>query len=262
MLQRLKARYRYWRLSKHPVPDRLWVAALRTAPYANVLPKSAHAKLRELTTLFLLDKRFTTAHDLALTDGMRVVTALKACIPILELGLGYYDHFKGIVLYPGDFRVREQQVDDAGVVHEEVRELCGQSLSNGPIVLSWDTLKNEHAQDGQDLMIHECAHKLDILNGDADGFPPLHSSVSANDWTRTLQRAYDALCCEVDAERPTRIDPYACADAAEFFAVASETFFTRPDILFEDFPDVYRQLADFYRQDPYALIKHHDSATR
>jgi len=254
VLQKLKTRYQRWRVSRHPIPDRLWSAALRAAPYTRGLDKRARDKLRELATLFLLDKRFTTAHDLELTDDMRVVVAVKACIPVLELGLDYYDNFKGIVLYPGDFRVQERHVDEAGVVHEEARELCGQSLGQGPIVLSWDTLRNERAQDGQDLVIHECAHKLDILNGDADGFPPLHSGSTAS-WVRAFQYAYDALCREVDAGRDTRIDPYASADAAEFFAVASETFFTRPDILFDDFPEVYRQLAGFYRQDPYPLMR-------
>jgi MtfA peptidase len=258
VLQRLKTRYRRWRVSRHPIPDRLWSAALRAAPYTRYLAPLARTRLREFATLFLIEKRFTTAHDLALTDAMRAIVALKACIPVLELGLDYYDNFKGIVLYPGDFRVHEQRTDEAGVVHEETRELCGQSMGQGPIVLSWDTLKSERASDGQDLVIHECAHKLDILNGDADGFPPLHAGVSVNGWTAAFRQAYDKLCREVDAERTTRLDPYGSADAAEFFAVASETFFTRPDILFEDFPDVYRQLADFYRQDPHPLMRNHD----
>jgi MtfA peptidase len=255
VLQRIKTRYRRWRVSRHPIPERLWSTALRAAPYARYLTPLQRARLRELATLFLIDKRFTTAHGLALTDAMQVVVALKACIPVLELGLEYYDNFKGIVLYPGDFRVHEQHIDEAGVVHDETRELCGQSMSQGPIVLSWDTLRRERAGDGQDLVIHECAHKLDILNGDADGFPPLHPGVSVNSWTGAFRRAYDELSREVDAEHTTRLDPYASADAAEFFAVASETFFTRPDILFEDFPEVYRQLADFYRQDPHSLMR-------
>jgi Mlc titration factor MtfA (ptsG expression regulator) len=262
VLQQLKIRYRRWRVSKHPIPDRLWSNALRAAPYASLLSQSARARLRELATLFLLDKHFATAHDLDLTDAMRVTVAVKACIPILELDLALYDDYKGIVLYPTDFRVHEQHMDDAGVLHEEARELCGQSMNRGPIVLSWNTLKREHASDGQDLVIHECAHKLDIVNGDADGFPPLHAGVSPQKWSQTFKRAYDTLCRDVDAGQPTRLDPYASADAAEFFAVASETFFTRPDILFEDFPDVYRQLADFYRQDPYPLMKNHDSTSR
>ena len=254
MLRQLKTRYRRWRATQHPILDRHWSAALRATPHARSLPADQHARLRELATLFLLDKSFTAAHALTLTDAMRVQIALKACLPILQLGLDSYAEFHGIVLYPGDFRVHEQHMDEAGVVHDQVRDLCGQSLTRGPMVLSWDTLANEHAGDGQDLVIHECAHKLDVLNGDADGFPALHPDMSASAWTRVFRRAYDEFCREVDAGHATRLDPYASADAAEFFAVTSETFFTRPDIVYQDFPEVYPQLAAFYRQDPYSRL--------
>jgi MtfA peptidase len=255
LLRQLRNGYQRWRIARQPIPDRLWSTALRSTTYVGKLTTVQRARLRELATLFLLDKRFTSAHDLRITDAMRVRVAIKACVPILELGLECYSHFKGIVLYPGDFRVHEQHVDEAGVLHEEIRELCGQSLAQGPMVLSWDTLAAERAADGQDLVIHECAHKLDVLNGDADGFPPLRSDMSAPVWTRAFRTAYDRLCSDVDAGRRTRLDPYATADAAEFFAVTSETFFTRPDIVHEDFADIYAQLAAFYRQDPYSLLK-------
>lgn len=254
MLRRIKDRYRRWRSAKHPIPDRLWSAALRTVPYAKRLTKPQRLRLRELTTLFLLDKHFSTAHGFELTPAMRVRIAVKACIPILELGLDYYENFKGIVLYPGDFRAHDQYMDEAGVLHERAEELCGQSLDQGPIILSWSTLTAERAGTGRDLVIHECAHKLDILNGDADGFPPLPPNLSPRRWTHAFSSAYEKFQRAIDAGQKTRLDPYAAEDAAEFFAVASETFFTRPDILFEDFPEIYSQLASFYRQDPHSSI--------
>lgn len=253
MLRALKSRFNRWRLQRHPIPDPLWSAALRTHAYARRLDATRRARLRELTTLFLLQKHFTAAHELVVTDAMRVRIALKACVPILELGLDHYADFRGIVVYPGDFRVHDRHMDEAGVVHEEIRQLCGQSLTQGPMVLSWDTLANEQADHGQDLVIHECAHKLDVLNGSNDGLPSLHTDMSTRQWARALRSGYDKLCAELDSGRETRIDPYAAEDAAEFFAVMSETFFTRPDIVREDFPDVYAQLAAFYRQDPYSL---------
>jgi Mlc titration factor MtfA (ptsG expression regulator) len=254
VLHRLKERYADWRIARHPIPDKLWRHALQRSAYASLLPRTAQQKLRRLTTLFLLQKKFATTHDLALDDLMRVTVALKACIPILELGLDYYAHYSGIVLYPHDFRTREQHTDEAGVVHEEVRELCGQALSHGPMVLSWETINDDHEDDGRDVVIHECAHKLDMLNGQADGFPPLRHGMAPSEWTSVFHLAYDQLCAELDAGRDPRIDPYAADDAAEFFAVASETFFTRPDILAEDMPAVYAQLKTFYRQDPYPLM--------
>src|SRR5437773_8054861 len=142
---------------------------------------------------------------MTIVDAMRVRIAIKACVPIHEMSLDYYSHFKEIVLYPDDFRVPEQHMDDTGVVHEEIRELCGQSLARGPMVLSWGTIAAELSEHGQDLVIHECAHKLDTLNGDADGFPPLHAGMSARSWTHTFVAAYDKLCQDLDANRPTRL---------------------------------------------------------
>jgi hypothetical protein len=254
VLRALRHRYRHWRIARHPIPDSLWQAALRTHAYARRLATPQRTRLRELTTLFLLDKHFTPAHDLVLTDAMRVRIALKACVPILELGLDSYADFRGVVVYPGDFRVHDRHTDEAGVVHEEIRQLCGQSLARGPMVLSWDTLAHERASDGQDLVIHECAHKLDAADGSGVGLPPLHATMSTRQWARVFQAAYNHLCDELDAGHTTRLDPYAAEDAAEFFAVTSETFFTRPDIVYEDYPDVYAQLAAFYRQDPLRLM--------
>jgi len=251
VLSALKARYQRWRIARHPLPDRVWSASLRAVPIAHRLPRAQRAKLRALVTLFLLDKHYSSAHDLHVTDAMRLRIAIKACLPILELGLGWYSHFKGIVLYPGDFRTHDQYMDETGVVHDAVSDLCGQSLIQGPMVLSWDTITTEHTDQGQDLVIHECAHKLDALNGDAAGFPPLHDNMSRRDWARAFRGAYRKLCDTIESGQTTRIDPYAAEDAAEFFAVVSETFFTRPDIVREDFPEVYQQLVAFYKQDPH-----------
>jgi Mlc titration factor MtfA (ptsG expression regulator) len=223
-------------------------------PLAQSLPHPKRVKLRKLATLFLLDKSFSAAHGMAINDTMRACVAAIACLPVLdlELAIGYYDDFKGIVLYPEDFLVREQRTDEAGVVHDEIKDLCGQAMSHGPMILSWQTIISERISEGKDVVIHECAHKIDMLNGAADGLPPLHADMSVSAWARAFQTAYDTFVNNVDAGHQVRLDPYAAEDAAEFFAVMSETFFTRPDIVYEDFPDVYKQLSTFYRQDTYS----------
>ena len=186
---------------------------------------------------------------------MRVRIALHASIPVLNLGLEYYADWISIVIYPGDFRVHEERMDDYGVVHPEIMDLCGQSLSQGPIVLSWEAIREEEvAPADHDLVIHECAHKLDLLNGNANGFPPLHSGMNARAWARDFHAAYRRLCTALDSRGSYRLDPYAAQDPAEFFAVLSETFFTMPRFIHEDFPAVYEHLQDFYRQDPCSVI--------
>ncbi|WP_312942795.1 zinc-dependent peptidase, partial [Stutzerimonas balearica] len=101
------------------------------------------------------------------------------------------------------------------------------------------------------------AHKLDMLNGDANGLPPLHRQMRIDAWAAAMQGAYDRLNAALDAnpQAETPIDPYAAENPAEFFAVTSEYFFSAPDVLQHAFPEVYAQLAVFYRQDPLARLQ-------
>ena len=243
--------YHHWRRPRDSIPDRLWRQTLAQARCAQFLPRNDRARLRHLTTRFLQKKTFDGAAGIQVTETMRAGIALRACVPILQLGLEFYAGWNEIVIYPGDFRVHNEYTDDAGVVHREVLELCGESLSQGPMVLSWEAITaGVGATTDHDLVIHECAHKLDILNGAADGFPPLHSDLQARAWTRDFRAAYDHLCAELNAGRAPRLDSYAATDPAEFFAVASEIFFTAPALLCADYPAIYTQLRGFYRQDP------------
>lgn len=227
-----------------------WRAALDVTPHATRLTPDERLKLRGLTEQFLAAKTFEGAAGLEVTGAMRALIALRACLPVLHHGLDWYDGWSGIVVYPADFRVHEEYEDEIGVVHRGLADLCGQSIARGPMVLSWEAVEHPPAPD-QDLVIHECAHKLDTLNGPADGFPPLPPGVSGSAWTRDFTAAFEALVQQLDRNEESRLDPYAAADPSEFFAVACETFFTEPAILYEDFPAVYRQLRQFFRQDPY-----------
>jgi hypothetical protein len=130
-------------------------------------------------------------------------------------------------------------------------------MSQGPIVLSWKAMREEDETPGDhDLVIHECAHKLDLLNGDANGFPPLHPDMDTRAWARDFHAAWRRLCSGLDTADAGRIDPYAAEDPAEFFAVMSETFFTNPHLVYELHPTVYKQLHRFYRQDPRQFMQH------
>ncbi|OGI38486.1 MAG: hypothetical protein A2140_10325 [Candidatus Muproteobacteria bacterium RBG_16_62_13] len=250
----LRTLYHRWLAKRRPMPGTVWDVALAHFRYAQLLPASDRERLRDLTNLFLHAKEFEGAHGLALTPVMRAQIALHACVPILNLGIDFYDNWYGIVVYPGDFRAHREYASEDGVVHSGWEDLCGESQEQGPLVLSWDTLDKGRAHPDFDLVIHECAHKLDILNGPADGFPPLHAGMDARAWTRTFTEAYSRLNDQLDRGTDTALDPYASSDPAEYFAVASETFFTAPWLLSADSPDVYRALATFFRQDPARLI--------
>jgi len=222
--------------------DRLWSAAVGRLDFLPDTPK-----LRELTLLFLAEKQFVGAHRLELTDRMRVSIAAQACLPVLELGLDWYAGFSGVVVYPGDFRVRRTEVDEDGVVHEWDDELAGEAMPGGPVVLSWDAAAHDPLMN---VVIHEFAHKLDMLDGLADGRPPLHAGMDGRAWQKAFADAFDGFSDALERGRDTWLDPYAAEHPAEFFAVISEAFFEDPRETRRRYPDVYDQLKLFYRQDP------------
>jgi Mlc titration factor MtfA (ptsG expression regulator) len=231
-------------LEKHAIDDALWQRATRRLAF---LPQSQ--KLRELVLLFLAEKAFTGAHGLEVTDEMRVAIAAQACLPILELGLDWYAGWTGIVVYPGDFRVQRTEMDEHGVMHEWEDELAGEAMPGGPVVISWDAAAYDpHIN----VVLHEFAHKLDMVNGAADGMPPLHPGMDARAWTRAFQEAYEGFCDALERGTDTWLDPYAAEHPSEFFAVISEAFFEQPAETRRRYPVVYEQLKRFYRQDPAA----------
>ena len=229
-------------LRKHRIDDVLWrqaTARLRFIPQTS--------RMRELSLLFLAEKQFVGARELEVTDAMRLSIAAQACLPVLELGLDWYAGFTGIVVYPGDFRVRRTETDEHGVVHEWDDELAGEAMPGGPVVLSWDAAANDPQMN---VVIHEFAHKLDMLSGAADGVPPLHVGMSRAAWLKAFKDAYEGFCDAVERERETWLDPYAAEHPSEFFAVISEAFFKDPAETRRRYPEVFDQLRLFYKQDP------------
>lgn len=207
-------------------------------------------RLRELAILFLHQKKFSGAHDLVVTVEMKLTVALQACLPILNLGLRAYKNWVTIIIYPAAFVPERLERDEFGVEHVVRTDLAGEAWLRGPVILSWDDTREAGAIDGANLVIHEFAHKLDMQNGAADGFPPLHREMSNRSWTRLMSAAFEDLqrCCEAGID--VGIDCYAATSPAEYFAVISEVFFERPELLQRRYPQVYELFLQYYRQDP------------
>lgn len=237
-----------------PLPPDLWHDALTQLPYCQALDRPTQARLRATSAEFLRHKTFEAAAGLTLTDSMRVRIAVQASVLILNLDFDYYAGWQAVILYPGDFRVSKQEVDAAGVVHQWREDLSGEAWEQGPVILSWDAAQTI-SPNRPNIVLHEFAHKLDMRNGRADGFPPLPAGMSATSWAQDFQAAYTNFCEQLEQDQPVRIDAYAGASPAEFFAVLSEVFFVQPEILHTDFAPLYRQLREFYRQDPLTLLR-------
>ncbi len=209
-----------------------------------------NARLKELVERFLRRKRFEVRglqEDEAL---YRLVVATQACVPILGLGLEWYRGWRTVVLLPRAFAAEMEETDAGGVVREWEEELAGEAWDEGPIVLSWEDVEESGWGHGCNVVIHEAAHKLDLLDGAMNGRPALHRDMDPQAWHRELGSAYEQICADERAGREGAVDLYAAENPAEFFAVTSELFFEQPNALNGQFPGVYRQLAAFYRQDP------------
>ena len=217
------------------------------------LDPGRRGRLRTLAARFLHEKTITPLSGLQLDDGQRVLLAALCCLPLLEFGETGLRGWSQLLVYPDAFRVRRSHMDAAGILHEWDDELVGEAWDHGPLILSWaDVLADIAEPDaGYCVAVHEMAHKLDVLDGELDGTPPLPSRWQ-REWARDFQRAYDAFCADVDAGREGAIDPYAAEAPEEFFAVLSEYHFTAPALLAEAMPEVAAHLARFYGPSPAA----------
>lgn len=271
---------RFTRSTTVAIPDDLWTAAVAAFPCAENLTGEEAARLRELAGRLLSDKEMSAAGDLELTADMQVNIAVQACLPILNLGLEWYRGWSSIIVYPGEFLVPRSLADEDGVVHEYVEPITGEAWEGGPLLLSWEDAQRSTTDAGSaySVVIHEFVHKIDLLDGSADGCPPfsreLHPDLDARRWNDSLEDTFERFLSELDlieSELPEGVDPdseeadpyyahlpfdpYAAHDEAEFFAVTSEAFFVDPESLQRAFPDWYALLAAFFRQDPVARAR-------
>jgi MtfA peptidase len=235
-------------LKRQPIAQADWQAVLAHSTPVRNLDASDQARLRVLATLLLHDKSLEPVQGLELSPSQRTWLAALACLPILKLGLHWYRGWHSFVIYPDTFVPEREFRDEAGVVHRHHTPLHGEAWQQGPVILAWEAVA--HAGEGHNVVIHEMAHKLDMLNGEANGFPPLPARMNRRAWVRVLGGAFRHLEQRVQEGYPPPLDPYGLENPGEFFAVASETFFEAPRRLRNFSPELYQQLSLFYRQRP------------
>lgn len=250
--------YKRWRrarvLRRAEIDPHLWRKTIAKYPFTQALSNVERERLRELVILFLHEKSLHGAGGMAVRDEVRLAVAVQACILILHLGLEYYRGWIEVIVYPDEFVAEYDYMDEAGVLHHVEEAMTGESWARGPVVISWADVQEAGSGQGYNVVIHEFAHKLDMLNGEPNGYPPLHAGMQRSAWAEAFTSAYDAFCREVDSGRELGIDEYAAESPAEFFAVLSEAFFESPLTVRALYPEVYAQLVQFYRQDTAARI--------
>jgi MtfA peptidase len=239
------------RLRPEPIPERWREILARNVPLANGLSDEERERLLRLVQVFVHDKPFEGCGGLEITDEMRVTIAAHACLLLLHLDGPCYPRVRRILVYPGAFWAKRVGRRRGPPPPSEGPE-SGEAWQDGIVVLSWDDVQRGGANpaDGDDVVLHEFAHALDQEDGDAGGTPVLDSPSLVRSWARVLSAHYEQLKRDVEAGRATVLDEYGASNPAEFFAVATETFFEKPDQLRTAEPDLYEQLRRFYRQDP------------
>jgi Mlc titration factor MtfA (ptsG expression regulator) len=247
--------FKRWRrqrvLARRAIADGVWSAAVAATPFVARYDAQAQARLRELALLFLHEKAIEAAGGIELDEIMRTRIALLASMLVLELGLDSYLGFAAVIVYPYEFVIRDREiVDEDGVVHVGDDLLTGEAWEQGPVILSWPDVEASGLGEGYNVVAHEFAHKLDMLDGEPTGTPPLHAGMRVAEWRAAFDAAYEDLIEQLERGEEPWIDPYAAEDPAEFFAVAAELFFDVPEQLAAEYPEVYAQLAAFFRQDP------------
>lgn len=206
-------------------------------------------RLRQRAAEILASKTFLGAGGLEPRYLDCLAIAMLAARPVLHLGIAAYGDFHTFILYPDEFVAEEETEDEAGVVSHGRDLRAGEAWARGPVVLSMADVMDSAQGQGFDVVVHELAHQIDQLNGDMDGFPPLHRSMDPDDWSRTFSDAFDRLNDSLDRDEEPAIDPYAAESPAEYFAVTSEYFFDAPEWLKQHEPAVFRLLRSFYDGD-------------
>ena len=241
------------RFRREPIPPEWREIVARNVPLAARLPAADQERLLRLAQVFLHDKPMEGV-GLELTDEIRVTVAAQACLLLLNLDYPCYPTLRRVLVYPGVFQPRRVAMPRFGEVHHEPQATLGEAWTSGVVVLSWDSslVGSLNPGDGHNVVLHEFAHVLDGENGAMDGLPLLEHPSAYRTWGYVFRSLYERQVEAALEGGETPLHPYGATNRAEFFAVATEAFFTQPAELKRSLPEMYEELRKFYRQDPAA----------
>ncbi len=237
----------------------LAVVARRLAEWPR-LSDDEHDRLNAITT-YLLDRlRWDAARDFDVDEEMRLTIAAHAALPILELGVGAYRNARTVIVHRATIVRDGARPGPAGTIRQGTVRLAGEAVPHGPVLLSWIDVHRDsrHPEHGRNVVLHEFAHQIDALDGSIDGLPPTRDVAWTAAWQTLLARNRDGHSLRTgaglepsgEAAGPEPLRNYSRESDAEFFAVATETFFTTPVALQQNAPELYDLLVSFYQQDP------------
>ncbi len=240
------------RINQQPFPES-WRAILRQRlPFYDRLPQAQQSRLQNLIKRFLIDHEFIGCAGLEIDDEIRVTVAAQACLLILNKKGYHYRRLKAILVYPSTFVATREVRDDLGLVSTTHTALLGESWDQGKVVLAWDNVEKgvRNLHDGRNVVLHEFAHQLDSESGAVNGAPVLQTRGAYKSWAHVFHKEFEELNRRASHHYNSLLDDYGATSPAEFFAVATETFFERPQEMATHHQELYRELAQYYQVDP------------
>lgn len=252
LLSPMLVKQRRKRMMQRSFPP-LWNAlGEQTLPMYARLSPTQRRQLQGHIQVFLAEKQFIGCAGLQVTEEMKVTIAAIACLLLLNGRSDYFPNLRSILLYPGAYWATETTSADGYIMEEQRVARLGESWVRDQVVLSWEQVQHDrkHWQDGQNVILHEFAHQLDQEDGRGEGVPILEQRSDYERWAKVMTQEYQRLCQEVQRGLKPVMDQYGTTNPAEFFAVATETFFEKPSALRRHSPALYELLQHYYQLDP------------
>ena len=240
------------RFKNRPFPP-IWNAIIENnLPIYSRLSPAERRRLQGHIQVFLAEKQFIGCGGLQVTEEMKLIIAAVACLLLLNERGKYFPKLRSILVYPSTYFVNETTYTENYIVEERRVARLGESWTNDQLVLSWEQVKQDtwNWRDGHNVVLHEFAHQLDQEDGKAEGVPVLPQNSDYPIWAKVMTEEYQYLCNDVQRGAKTVMDSYGATNPAEFFAVATETFFEKPHPLLKKHPALYEQLQRYYQLDP------------
>jgi Mlc titration factor MtfA (ptsG expression regulator) len=230
----------------------------RNVAHYRYLSSREQAKMRDDLRIFLAEKNWEGCGGLQLTDEIKVTISAQACLLVLGMEHNYFDRVATILVYPHGYVSHREEPGPDGQVHTGPQARRGEAWYRGPVILSWADVRAEAREPGQghNLVAHEFAHQLDMLDGVINGTPRLGGEDELLRWKEVMTAEYQRLIDESELGRATLLDQYGTTNEAEFYAVATECFFDLPVELQQHHPRLYDLLRDYYNQDPAERFLH------
>ncbi|MBI9018918.1 MAG: zinc-dependent peptidase [Phycisphaerae bacterium] len=240
---RMEKQQKRMALLREPLKPEFKAILEKNFPLYKKLPTDLQGQLQGLVNVFLAEKRFEGCGGQEITDEVRVTIAGQACLLLLNRKTRFFPKLQTILVYPSTY---------VGTSAQGGQSRLGESWQNGPIVLAWNSVTGGavNMTDGQNVVIHEFAHRLDQEDGDADGAPILESRGSYTAWAQVLGAEYMQLVNKTGKHKRSVMNNYGATNPAEFFAVATETFFEKPKQMQKKHPELYEELKEYYNLDP------------